>query len=148
MQIPLFEATVGAHGEERRSPSTTAQIPPIGLRLRWFTVFLFLMPLMRRRLCVPPSEQDAKEDARGAVPVQQQEDPPANCREMHGMRCEKRVVVNHPAPAAQQNKDKDNSSPRCTTQPNPPQVAFGNRTPNYGHQTALDILCKLFEAEC
>jgi len=49
---------------------------------------------------------------------------------MHGMRCEKRVVVNHPAPAAQQNKDKDNSSPRCTTQPNPPQVAFGNRTPN------------------
>ena len=54
----------------------------------------------------------------------------ANCTEMHGMRCEKRVVVNDPAPAAQQNKDKDNSSPRCTTQPNPPQVAFGNRTPN------------------
>ena len=58
---------------------------------------------------------------------------------------ERRLVL---AKAAQQNKDKDNSSPRCTTQPNPPQVAFGNRTPNYGHQTALDILCKLFEAEC
>ena len=34
----------------RRSPSTTAQIPTIGERLRWFTVFLFLMPLMMRSL--------------------------------------------------------------------------------------------------
>ena len=30
---------------------------------------------------------------------------------------ERRLVL---AKAAQQNKDKDNSSPRCTTQPNPP----------------------------
>jgi len=34
----------------RRSPSTTAQIPTIGERLRWFTVFLFLMPLMMQSL--------------------------------------------------------------------------------------------------